>query len=336
MLSKFTHSFIKKLLDTNIPIITNYFKSDISIVVDDVKGDFNYNIFLKLKWKILLSVFVNDFFQKEKAIKFRRKIYKFNTFDISPHSMTENEFLYYNFSKGENLSRKNFIKLWKIVKKYFNENSIKMGNIITSHFHLMSKCCVPILLRNNLKYYLCDIEPGKKFIDYNKKFLPYGDPSLATGNSDKKKLFQFYSGNPSQSSKMSHSFYDFLEGNISKEKLLQKIKKNLELLIYSGFPIYLRTHEYNLIKHKHNLKEILIFIDKYIKKENLGIKKVKLSTISENLNKRHSAYIKKINITQNKLNIFCKKNKNSINIFYKKKIVDYINYKKIKNNYEII
>ena len=77
-------------------------------------------------------------------------------------------------------------------------------------------------------------------------------------------------------------------------------------------------------------------IDKYIKKENLGIKKVKLSKISENLIKRNSAYIKKINITQNKLNIFCKKNKNSINIFYKKKIVDYINYKKIKNNYEII
>ncbi len=77
-------------------------------------------------------------------------------------------------------------------------------------------------------------------------------------------------------------------------------------------------------------------IDKYIKKENLGIKKVKLSKISENLIKRNSAYIKKINITQNKLNIFCKKNKNSINIFYKKKIVNYINYKKIKNNYEII
>ena len=192
------------------------------------------------------------------------------------------------------------------------------------------------MLKSKVKFYLCDIEPGEKEILYNKKFLPYGDPSLSTGNLERKNLFQIYSGSPSQSSKIKSSFYDFLEGDLSKKQLIKRLAYNLDLLIYSGFPIYLRTHEYNLIKLKKKLNAIQKFLNFYLKKQKLGLKKEKLSDISSSLLKRNSVFIKKINIRKNKLSVFCNKNKNIINIFYKNKIIDYKAFKKMKTGYEII
>ena len=336
LISLFTVSFVKKILNTNFPIITNYFKSGIGIVVDDVKGDFDYNFFLKSRWKLLLSVFVNDFFKKDKILNFKKNFYQRKFFDISPHSLSQTNFLYYDLSKGESINKKKFIKLWNFVKSKFNDNSIILSKIITSHFHLMSTSCVPILLKSKVKFYLCDIEPGEKEILYNKKFLPYGDPSLSTGNLERKNLFQIYSGSPSQSSKIKSSFYDFLEGDLSKKQLIKRLAYNLDLLIYSGFPIYLRTHEYNLIKLKKKLNAIQKFLNFYLKKQKLGLKKEKLSDISSSLLKRNSVFIKKINIRKNKLSVFCNKNKNIINIFYKNKIIDYKAFKKMKTGYEII
>ena len=51
LLSEFTAEFIKSLLDTKFPIITNFFKSDIGFLIDDVKNDFDYKLLLKFKWK---------------------------------------------------------------------------------------------------------------------------------------------------------------------------------------------------------------------------------------------------------------------------------------------
>ncbi len=336
LLSEFTAEFIKSLLDTKFPIITNFFKSDIGFLIDDVKNDFDYKLLLKFKWKLLLSIFVNDFFKIEKIKEFRKKIYKEEIIDISPHSFSETDFLYYDFSKGQNLTRKEFSKLWNKVKEKFKKSSFKLSTIISSHFHLMSLSCVSILLKDGVKCYLCDIEPGKKEISYNKKFLPYGDSSLSTGNLNSRSLFQIYSGSPSQCSKMKNSFYDFLEGDFSKKELIDRLRYNLDIMIYSGFPIYLRTHEYNLIKRSNELKDILKFLDSYLQNQKFLIKKEKLSEISEKLIKKQTNFIKKINIKKKKINIFCKKNKNTINIFYKNRIIDYKNFKKIKNNYEII
>ncbi len=307
LLSDFTSKFIKSLLDTKFPIVTNFFKSDIGILIDDVKNDFDYNLLLRFKWKLLLSVFVNDFFKNEKIKNFKKNFYREKLIDISPHSFSETDFLYYDFSKGQNLDRKVFLKLWNEVKDRFKKNSIKLSTIISSHFHLMSSSCVSILLKDKVKFYLCDIEPGEKEISYNKNFLPYGDPSLSTGNLNKQSLFQIYSGSPSQCSKMRNSFYDFLEGDCSKKELIDRLRYNLDKLIYSGFPVYLRTHEYNLIKRSNELKDILKFVDSYLQNHSFIIKKEKLSEISEKLAKRQTAFIKKINFKKKKLVFFVKK-----------------------------
>ncbi len=285
--SNLTCSFVNSLLElSSFPIITGLLPPQIALRIDDVVGyKLQYlDAALDHGWVPNLGLFVEDFqpFASRIAPKFS-SLAKSQMVELSPHALTANSFLFFDYNRGKPFRFGEFSDRWVKTLRDFRAWGFPLSSVINAHFHTLSSICISSLLDCGVRYHFSELQPDWVSMKPDVNHLPCGDPVCTTGQSNQLGIFQVYSGDSALDCNWSTSLYDFMMHVNSKDlisSISQRIYKRLDLSLWTGFAAFITTHE-NLLSNLRKFSILAIWdeVDRLMADHPLCPQKTSLSEL---------------------------------------------------------
>jgi len=263
--SPFSAAFISSLLQVlQRPLVTGMLPPQVGLRLDDVTGERTLDylpVLLRAGWRPNLGIFTDDMLKADSnVIQYVSDQAYQGAVDLSPHGLSSNRFLFFNYPYGKEYTREEFQDLWTQVLKLFEKWGFPLSDVVNAHFHTVSKSCIGLFEKKNIRYYFSEKPPGKMYPHPDIAFLPAGDPTCTTGQDWDHPIVQIYSGDNSLACMQKDSLYDFMmHADLSKKERHPafRISKRLELSLWCGFASFITTHEYLLSSLDEPLQEEL-------------------------------------------------------------------------------
>jgi hypothetical protein len=300
---------IRKIVKT--PLVTGMPTKSIGLRIDDVKGD-NVQIYLneilKYGWHPNLGIFLDDIDSSGKNVtRYLSELDKENSISISPHSYSNEKFIFYNYPKGRAYSIKEFHNIWIDVIDKFDKYAFKVSPVINAHFHVLSKSAALQVVRNGARYFFSELEIDSHKAVPSKKYWPAGDPLHCTGKLNDCGVFQLSSGDNILDTLSPRSYYDFLmhSDDYNVDTIRKRIMHRLQMSLDCGFAAYITTHEY-LINNmgKVGNKTLWSLVESDLEKElEYKVHKRSLFSIGEEFETRRKSIINSIKLEDGLLKV---------------------------------
>lgn len=259
--SNLVRKVVNIFFKSNFMILTGILPPVVAMRIDDVTGSsYSYLKHIqKNRWFVNLGIFLNKFGKNPVYNKLMYKLNRSNKIEISPHSLDEFNFLYFDYLNGREFNSKFIKKNITTINNFFKKYKVFKSDVVNAHFHTFSEK----MLKQKFNYVYSEFKPNTNIIVPSSKYLPSGNPFATTGQINNKNFIQIYSGDSCALSNLNNSNYDFLR-KINKRKKLneayQKIVKKIDLSLSTGFPCFITTHE-DLI-YKFFLNDFNILLNK--------------------------------------------------------------------------
>ena len=225
----------------------------VGLRVDDVRGINTrgwLDIILGFGWRPNLGIFINDVEENASTSipNLTDRAYE-KLIDVSPHALSADRFLFFDYPRGRAFTKVEFSALWKKVIVLYAKWDLSMSSVLNAHFHVISSSSYELLHKAGVRYNFSELAPDFSIIIPSADYLPSGDPICCTGTCRGEGPMQIFSGNSAQDCNQPSSLYDFMMHAPSTNKVIgiaRRLVKRLSLSLRTGFAAFATTHEYLL------------------------------------------------------------------------------------------
>lgn len=303
--SPFSAAFIEALLKViQRPLVTGMMPPQVGLRLDDVTGQNGLDYLpamLQAGWRPNLGVFTEEMSQADSSvIRCASDLAHQGEVDLSPHGLSANRFLFFDYPHGREYTREEFRDRWNQAMTLFEQWRFPLSQVVNAHFHTISKSCLEMFEKEGVRYYFSEKPPGSMLPHPDQVFLPAGDPTCTTGQDWNRSLVQIYSGDNSVACMQKDSLYDFMmhaDFNRKERHPALRIMSRLKLSLWCGFSSFITTHEY-LLSSLHQQQQEALWGEVNESLNSMGpfrvINSVNLSTIGENCYNHTNTHIQSV------------------------------------------